>query len=213
LKRVANEREDDVYNSSSFADYQPSAIKLINDEDAVSWLDAFAANQSAGAVERHTDWNQMMFSFAQDIQGIFNVFGWNAPFYFGDTMTIEFENGDRRTDRNYGVYWSQGPTGPLETGGDFYNFFVLGFYPASFDPSSFDDSSDATSTDSVQASATATSSTAAATSSAPVVLTWNSTAYPQVPDVAQPGLGTYSGSFFSGAFISFRCILSCRTGQ
>ncbi|KAI3323720.1 hypothetical protein HD806DRAFT_72048 [Xylariaceae sp. AK1471] len=195
---------NDILDSNSFADFQPSAIKSINNQDAASYLDAFAANQSAGAVEPHTDWNQLMFSFAQDIQGTLNIFGWLAPFYFGDTMTLEFENGTRTTDPNVGIYWSQGPTGPLETGGDFYNFFVLGFYPASFDTATSDevDDSDATTTDSAQESATATSSVPEATSSAPVVLTWNSTAYPQVPDVAQPDLGTYGGGFFSGYFLN-----------
>lgn len=71
---------------------------------------------------------------------------WNgdATFYPGDTFTYVFENGSRVEDQWLAVYLNPLETGPLETGGDFYNFFVLGFYPASYDPDADDsDSGDA----------------------------------------------------------------------
>ncbi|KAK7718646.1 hypothetical protein SLS64_002606 [Diaporthe eres] len=129
----------DVYNSNSFATYQPSAVESINDQDVTTYLDAFATNNSYGSTEGHADWNQLMLSGAQDVQGYFNSFSGNTLFYPGDNISFTFENGTTITDKYLGVYWSQGPTGPLATGGDFYNFFVLGFWPASYDPSSDDE--------------------------------------------------------------------------
>lgn len=74
------------------------------------------------------------------------------------------------TIKFYAVYYDPGETGPLETGGDFYSFFVLGLYPASFVATS-DDSS-----------ATTTSS-----APSPTATTLNNTAYPD-PDVWQDNL-------------------------
>lgn len=71
---------------------------------------------------------------------------WNgdATFYPGDTFTYVFENGSTVEDQWLAVYLNPLETGPLETGGDFYNFFVLGFWPASYDPDADDsDSGDA----------------------------------------------------------------------
>ncbi|KAI1814517.1 hypothetical protein GGS20DRAFT_405724 [Poronia punctata] len=207
----------DVFDSQAFTLFEPSAIELINGRNVVEYLDEFAANQSMGALEQHTDWNQLMFSFAQDVQGGANLYGWTSPFYFGDSTTIKFENSSTPlTSENVGIYWTQGPTGPLETGGDFYNFFVLGFYPASFDPETWDiidgEEDDASDADSDQTSATTSSATtppASATSSAAQATSteysgpsWRSEAYPLIPDVAQPGLGTYGGGFFSGYFLN-----------
>ncbi|KKY31337.1 putative peptidase s41 family protein [Diaporthe ampelina] len=126
----------DVYNSNSFTTYQPSAVKSINGQDVTGYLDAFATNNSYGSTEGHADWNQLMLSGAQDVQGYYNSFSGNTLFYPGDHISFTFENGTTITDRYLGVYWSQGPTGPLATGGDFYNFFVLGYWPASYDPNS-----------------------------------------------------------------------------
>ncbi|KAI1338347.1 hypothetical protein F5Y15DRAFT_416991 [Xylariaceae sp. FL0016] len=115
----------------------------------------------------------------------------------GDTITFDSENGTSITDKNLGIYWSQGPTGPLETGGDFYNFFVLGFYPASFDFRA--ESGDSTGDD---ASSSTTPVPTASTSATPTPSSWNSPAYPEIPDIAQPDLGTYGGGFLSAYFLN-----------
>ncbi|KAJ8109362.1 hypothetical protein ONZ43_g6159 [Nemania bipapillata] len=184
----------DVFESNAFASFEPSAISSINGQSATTYLETFAAGNVAGSLDPHTDWNRLMFSFAQDIQGFFNVFGGLTPFYPGETITVELENGTTITERNLGVYWSQGPTGPLETGGDFYNFFVLGFLPASFDPSA--EFADPTVTDS---SPTVTAAPEVVT---PSPLSWNSPAYPEKPDVAQPDLGIFGGGVISGYFLN-----------
>ena len=97
----------------------------------------------------------------------------------------------------------------LKRGGDFYNSFVLGFYPASFDADLIDDNTvnitapddgDADSdTDLSAASATGSFSAAASTvpaaeptsteNSATCIESWQNSAYPNCPDVAQPNLG------------------------
>ncbi|KAI1351610.1 hypothetical protein F5Y01DRAFT_314578 [Xylaria sp. FL0043] len=192
---------DDVVASNSFTLYQPPAIEFINDENVTSYLERFAANQSFGAIEPHTDWNQLMFSFAQDIQGQLNVFRGIAPFYFGDTMTLQFENGTSVTRSNLGVYWSQGPTGPLETGGDFYNFFVLGLFPASFDLTA-----ESTVTPPV-GNDTETTAPVETSLPAPTAVSWNSIAYPKIPDVAAPDLGPLGGGFVSGE-LTFNILMS-----
>ena len=136
-----------------------------------------------------------MLSPALDIQGFFDVFSGGATFYPGDTITFKLENGTEISEYYLAIYNSPGPTGPLETGGDFYNFFVLGFYPASFDP--FADGSAASS--SAAPSSTPTSAAASTvTSSATPTLSWNNSAYPEIPDVAQPDLGIYGGGYISG---------------
>ncbi|KAF2971245.1 hypothetical protein GQX73_g2397 [Xylaria multiplex] len=183
----------DVFESNAFTSYEPSAIKLINGQDATAYLETFAAGNVAGSVDPDTDWNRLMFSFAQDIQGFFNVFSGLTPFYPGETITIELENGTTFTERNLGIYFSQGPTGPLETGGDFYNFFVLGFLPASFDPNV--DFADPTVVDD-------SPTTVPSEVVTPPPLSWNSPAYPEIPDVAQPDLGLIGGGVLSGYFLN-----------
>ncbi|KAI1756077.1 hypothetical protein F4782DRAFT_320022 [Xylaria castorea] len=186
----------DVFDSNAFTFFEPSAIQSINGQNATTYLETFAAGNVAGSVDPHTDWNRLMFSFAQDIQGSFNVFSGLTPFYPGETITVELENGTTITERNLGIYWSQGPTGPLETGGDFYNFFVLGFLPASFDPSL--EFADPTTAD----GSSTTVATPEVVTPSPSPLSWNSPAYPAIPDVAQPDLGIFGGGVISGYFLN-----------
>lgn len=138
-----------------------------------------------------------MLSAALDIQAYFNVFSGGATFYPGDTITFVLENGTAITDNFLAVYNSPGPTGPLETGGDFYNFFVLGFYPASYNDSSISNPSST-----IIASATAAATSTVASSAAPTPSNWNNTAYPDTPDVFQTDLGTLGGGYVSGKFSS-----------
>lgn len=71
----------------------------------------------------------------QDILGEMNMFSTSATFYPGDDLTFTLENGTTRTTSWVAFYNNQDCTGPLSTPGDFYNFFVLGLFPASYDPS------------------------------------------------------------------------------
>lgn len=100
--------------------------------DAVNYTKTFASRQSFGMVEPHADWNQLMVTPAQELFGV-SYLSDAAPFYAGDQMSLSFENGTTVSQRWTALYASPGFTGPLETGGDFYNFFVLGNYPANYD--------------------------------------------------------------------------------
>lgn len=199
-----------MYSSDEFTSYQPSAVTTINGQDVVSYLDAFAANNSYGVMETHADWNQLMISGSEDIQDYFNYFNGDSVIYPGDNLTFGFENGTSLVEEFAAYYWSQGPTGALETGGDFYNFFVLGWYPASFnlssttsddgDASDYDESGNSSST--AVPSATVSSTASATISATPTASGWNeSQSYPWYPafaDVYQPDLDLYSGGWLTG---------------
>ncbi|KAI0439934.1 hypothetical protein F4803DRAFT_567961 [Xylaria telfairii] len=191
----------DVIESEFFTLFQPSALEFINGVDVVTYLEQFAANNSVGNLEPHADWNQLMESAALDILGNFDIFSGGATFYPGPTVTWAFENGTTFTEDFLAVYFSQGPTGPLQTGGDFYNFFVLGYYPANFNP--FDSTDDSGDDDEVPSSVapTSTSTQQLATPTPTTVPSWNNSAYPEVPDVWQQDLGTAGGGFVSGYFL------------
>lgn len=77
-----------------------------------------------------------MRSGALDYQQQLEVFFGQATIYPGDEITVVLENGTRRGPCSWeATYVGPPSTGPLQTPGDFYNFFVLGLYPASFDES------------------------------------------------------------------------------
>ncbi|KAI1359747.1 hypothetical protein F5Y08DRAFT_349398 [Xylaria arbuscula] len=209
---------EDLFRSKFFTSFQPPAIVSINGIDTVTYLEQFASNNSFGTLEPHADWNQLMLSPVGDILGYFTAFSGGARFYPGDTITWTFENGTSLTEEFIGIYLSQGPTGPLQTGGDFYNFFVLGFYPADFDPYGSNEG-DETGGDSsgddgdITTSMVATSSAPSPSSTAPppaAMTGWNNDAYPSTPDVAQEDLGIFGGGFLSGYFLqeSFIAVLS-----
>lgn len=143
----------------------------------------------------------MMISGAQDIQGISPVFTGNAWFYPGDSITWELENGTAFTEQFQGWYWTQGPTGPLETPGDFYNCFVLGLLPASYDPYATDDDSSGTNTEDEGGDDSGENDPPSTNTTIPPG--WNSVWYPGLPDVAQPGLGLDQGGFLSGMYPAF----------
>ncbi|KAL4889444.1 hypothetical protein BDV59DRAFT_210361 [Aspergillus ambiguus] len=125
--------DDLLANESHALTWQPSAISAINGQDVVEYLTQFAAQNSIGKLEPHADWNMLMRSGALETQGLLEVFFAGATMYPGDTITLTFENGTVIGPTPWqAMYLSPGDTGPLQTGGDFYNFFVLGLYPASY---------------------------------------------------------------------------------
>jgi hypothetical protein len=105
----------DLDRSNNFANYTPSPIISINGIETVAYLTDFASNNSYGTLEPNADWNQLTLSAVQNIQGYFSVFGGGATFYPGDTISFKLENGTEINDFFLGVYYDQGPVGPLET--------------------------------------------------------------------------------------------------
>ncbi|MCJ1306599.1 hypothetical protein MMC25_000242, partial [Agyrium rufum] len=117
------------------------------------------------------------------------VFGGFTTFYPGAYLNLKFEDGSESNYAWLAIYNGGGPTGPLATGGDFYNFFVLGLYPAGFNPN-------ATST--VPSTIDNTTSPASATSAA--ITGWLDPTYPAA-DVIEPGLLTSDG-VITGYFLN-----------
>ena len=128
-----------------------------------------------------------MYSPALDIQGYPDVFGGFTTFYPGENLTFKFENGTELDPVPWlAIYSNDGPSGPLTTGGDFYNFFVLGLYPASFNAT-------------LSSTASGSSPTASTTSSStPTMTAWANPAYPQDPDIVQPDLSMTGGGVLTG---------------
>jgi hypothetical protein len=165
---------------TSYRDWQPSAVSHINGTEVTEYLTRFAALNSYGMAEPHADWNLLFDNPVIDVLDDFApLWSGGTTFYPGDNFTYTFEDGTTLDDEWLAVYYDPGETGPLETGGDFYNFFVLGFYPASFNVSSLFD--------------TPTTNT----SSPPAPTGFNNSAFPQ-PDVWQPNLTTagYTTGYF-----------------
>lgn len=126
---------------------------------------------------------------ALDIQGFLSVFSSATTFYPGDHLNFTFENGTDLSTYWLAIYNELYPTGPLTTGGDFYNYFVLGLLPASYNSSlTFN-----------RASSTNNISTDDSISPS-----WNkisSGAYPDNPDVVQPDLSIAGEGIVTGYFL------------
>lgn len=174
---------DDVLESASEG-WTPSPITKINGEDVVEYLTKFAAINSQGYLEPHADWNAIMSSPALDIQGQVEVFFGGALLYPGDGLNFTFANGSEIDTYWLALYSNPDPTGPLTTGGDFYNYFVLGNLPASYvDPNT----TVGTLVDTQQAANN-----------------WSNQsygAYPQVADVFQPDLSIIGGGIVTGYYL------------
>lgn len=112
--------------------YPISPIAQINGEDAIDFLGRFAALNAYGSLEPHGDWNKIMYNPVQDILGMYDVFSMNAPFFPGDSLNFTMANGTVFTTFWTALYTNPEFTGPLTTGGDYYNYFVLGLLPASY---------------------------------------------------------------------------------
>jgi hypothetical protein len=124
-------------------------------------------------------------------------------FYPGETLTIVLKNTTVVGPTPWlAVYNSIGNTGPLETGGDFYNFFVLGLYPASYDPTEPPPGSAASATQEVVTAPPTSVPTSTASAAQPTVSSWGSDyGYPD-PDIFQEDLGTFGGGWVSGYFLT-----------
>ncbi|KAF1959262.1 hypothetical protein CC80DRAFT_467721 [Byssothecium circinans] len=171
--------------------WKPSPIKTINGEDVTEYLSKFAALNSWGYVEPHAEWNALMSSPALDIQGGGTIWSAGATFFPGENLTVHFENytaGDESTflDTIWIATYSEAAnfTGPLTTGGDFYNYFVLGNLPASFNESAI-----IFPTIPEQEPATGNWSEA------------SFQAFPEDPDIVQYDLGIFHTGLVSGYFL------------
>ncbi|KAI9709404.1 MAG: hypothetical protein M1812_007681 [Candelaria pacifica] len=188
---------DDELLSGSSSSSKSSPVKSINGQNVTDFLTQLGAANSYGLVESHADWNNLMSSSAGFVQNVYSIFEFYLTFYPGETITIAFENGTQLDPAPWLAYYdSLGPTGPLATGGDFYNFFVLGFYPDSYDPDAPDPcaASDGSSNDTIPTNTTSGNAIPTATS-------WPNSSYPSTADIFQPNLYPFGGGFVTGYFL------------
>lgn len=150
----------------------------------------FAALNSAGTLEPHADWNQLMSSPAIDIQGLYNVWSGGATFYPGDKHSFTWADESYLNSTWVALYNNPAHTGPLSTGGDFYNYFVLGLIPDSYNESVYPVAEDDSGDDDM-ANDTLTN--------------WYDAsykAYPANPDVIQEGLSSTGGGLVTGYLLN-----------
>ncbi|KAJ5511769.1 Interphotoreceptor retinol-binding [Penicillium expansum] len=178
--------------------WEPSPIVSINGQDVVDYLTEFAITNSFGNLEPHSDWNMLMRSAALDNQGYLEVFA-AASVYPGDTMAITFENQTVTPPLPWiSLYYTQLDTGPLETGGDFYNFFVLGWYPDSYDPYNTTDDTTATGTPSSSIVSLPISTPGPSDVPSPE----DTAPYPPLVDIAMEPSSEFDGMSLRGYFLN-----------
>ncbi|KAF4931820.1 Peptidase S41 family protein ustP [Colletotrichum viniferum] len=178
-----------------------SAVSHINGRPAMDFLTDFAALQSVGMLEPHADWNELMDSPVQDIHGVYSIFAGESTFYPGKTLNFTCEDQTVWETSWTAIYNNPEFTGPLTTGGDFYNFFVLGLLPASYEevplPVVFGGQP------SGNASVEEVSDVANGTGETGTTDNWNQASYgafPKDPDIVQFDLGLYGGGIITGYF-------------
>ncbi|KAF2132542.1 hypothetical protein P153DRAFT_166525 [Dothidotthia symphoricarpi CBS 119687] len=176
---------DDIIQSQNEA-WTPSPITTIDGIETVEFLTKYAALNSWGYVEPHAEWNSLMSHPTLDIQGGLTTFAGAGTFYPGENLTFTFENGTEPLETVWIAIYNElaNYTGPLTTGGDFYNYFVLGLLPESFDPTK------------VVPPSFSGDLTEAPTN-------WTSDSYgafPDNPSVAQSDLGVLRGGLVTGYF-------------
>ncbi|KAI8942579.1 hypothetical protein NX059_000637 [Plenodomus lindquistii] len=115
--------------------WTPSPIPTINNQSAVEYLTRVASLNSFGGIEAHADWNQLFHTPALDIRGNHSIWDGYINFYPGDEIDVTVANGTNYTDYWLTPYNEPFDTGPLATGGGFYNYFVMGLLPASYNTS------------------------------------------------------------------------------
>ena len=186
----------------------PSAISTINGVDVEEFLSQFAALNAQGTLEPHADWNQLMSSAAGDLNERLSAFEGSSPFYPGENITFAFENGTTYDPFPWlATYTIPEDTPLINSGEDFYDFFVLGYYPdvaTSEDTSSALPTAEPTASPSQDPTSQAADTTAAATTSSaePMPTSWEYFPYPSNPDVVQPNLGLLDGGVVTGYFLN-----------
>lgn len=209
---LANDETDDIIETEyEWVDWVPSAISTINGIDVTEFLSEFAALNAPGTLEPHADWNQLMSSAAGDVNDRLSAFEGSSPFYPGENITFAFENGTTYEPFPWlATYTVPEDTPPINSGEDFYTFFVLGLYPEVDTSDDASPSSVPTTASSADASQNPTTEAAYTTAAAPtssstpepMPTSWEYFPYPSNPDVVQPNLGLIDGGVVTGYFLN-----------
>lgn len=194
----------DDLQQSQWEGYTPSPIATINGKDVVEYLTEFAELHAGGLLEPNADWNSLMDSPPGWISGDLSVVQ-STTLYPGNEINVTMKNNTAASTNWLAIYNEVDDTGPLTTGGDFYNYFVLGLPPAGYDenqpwwPTLEDDSSDDSSDD--NGTTTPDPYVAACLRGNPSLPNWCNAsygAYPNDPVVAQSDLSVIGGGVITG---------------
>lgn len=129
--RLANSTSEDIIAAQQASwGTLPSPITAINGEDPVNYLTQFATRNSLGKLEANAEWNDLMGHPTLDILGTDTIFTDDAIFYPGDELNFTLENATTIETFWQAYYNYPYLTGAITTGGDMYNAFVLGIFPA-----------------------------------------------------------------------------------
>lgn len=198
VQSLANSPSEDIIESqnNAWATF-PSPITAINGEDPVTYLTQFASRNSLGRLEANAEWNDIMGHPTLDVLGDDSVFTGDAIFYPGDELNFTLQNKTQSIETFWQAYYNYPYlTGAVATGGDMYNAFVLGLFPAEGnETATYEDDTvtvarrqDDTTTDDADEDGTAS---------------WynvSSGAYPDNPDVYQSDLSLTGGGVVTGYF-------------
>lgn len=198
-RRHANVLVEDIIDAqkASWATL-PSPITAINGEDAVTYLTRFASTNSIGRLEAHAEWNDLMGHPTLDLWGDESVFVGDVLFYPGDELNFTMENGDTKATFWEAYYNYAYLTGPIATGGDMYNAFVLGLFPAAGNDTVM------LMDDSVTVARRQEDTTSTEETDEDIAGSWaagSSGAYPANPDVFPAGLSLDEGGVVTGYFL------------
>ncbi len=196
--------DQDLYRAWNDGD-GASPIAEINGVDVIDYLTRFAERNSVGYLEPHADWNSIMDSPARTIQGYLSTFQ-SATLYPGDDTWSDALNFTLKNGTTIDTYWwafciDCTDTGPLTTGGDFYNYFVLGFLPDSYQSDDpwwpIWEQNDSTPSN-TSSNETLVAFCALGHPSTPNWCFESDGAYPNNPFIVQPDLSTFKGGIVSG---------------
>ena len=175
----------------------------------------FAAINSQGYVEPMGDWNELMSSPAGDVQGTYSAFEGNTPFYPGENITFNFENGSSTGSLPWLAIFSDSVIDEppiLNTGQDLYNYFVLQIVPSVSGAAASSTTPPAAASTTSPLAAATTSSAAASSTTLDYTATpsfWNLLypsptlpPFPTNPVIAQPDLGDLNGGYVTGYFLN-----------
>lgn len=183
----------DLQPDGALQPWTPSPILSINGTEVNEFISAYSALNSWGYLESHAEWNDLMSHPTLDIQGGLTTFSSSGTFYPGDNLTFTFENGTSLETVWMAIYNEPAnSTGPLTTGGDFYNYFALGLLPASYTPvaSPPESSEDENEDEDSGSVASNPGNWSAATFGA----------FPENPDIVQNDLGVFSKGLVTGYY-------------
>ncbi|CAN8102653.1 unnamed protein product [Discula destructiva] len=97
----------------------PPAVSKINGQDAAAFMSSLGL-QFINTQDQDSQWNSMFQNYAQP-DAIPVVAG--SGIYQGDTLTLEYENGQKITQNSYAIIRGAANFAGVNTGEDFYNKF------------------------------------------------------------------------------------------